>query len=217
MNCKPFSRNYRTFWQWFSTQKKISTRYTQRIVSLHELFPTLTLKELTERNPAEAFVSHLPWDTLTIDEKYDRIRALELLSLMRDGTTFKSALQTTGLSKTTAIRHLNLYLYRIGQNWQARDCDGLEVMITFFTKEKGIVSRLNRCSCYRDLVAKYMKTVEMALINNDPSLLSQFNQACYVGDNELFEFETDLKTLYVLTYSLFSHTPDSFAWGLSFP
>ncbi|AGB03034.1 hypothetical protein [Methanoregula formicica] len=202
MNGKRFSRKYRTFWEWISVQK-YESRYVQRINSLHEQFPELTLDELKARTPPEVYLSALRWDDLTVDEKYFRIRALEALYYLQAGIPFTKAVKKAGISKSCAIRHLGSAIRYNGHIWISTGTDTIQVMTTLFVKGKGIVSALVNSAEARWKIAYYMKAVVLALAHNKPEWIRGYEseKISLEGYPEL-EFETDIKRLYSLRYSL---------------
>ena len=199
MTRKIFSKDHRTFNQWLTAQKA-GSRYTKRITSLHERFPSMNLRELKHVRVSDYDLSGKPWDKLTSDQERDRLLVLGVLRVMRKGEHLKNALAATGLKKEKAILHLGKYLTKERGYWRIKATDSIEAEMHIYDRNRGYTSVITTSSADRTLIGKYLAAVRIALNSGDPSVLSPFEDVVIHGANgDSCEPETDLESLYEMT------------------
>ncbi|AGB03035.1 hypothetical protein [Methanoregula formicica] len=196
MTQKIFSKDFRTFNQWLKGQAP-GSRYAQRITRLHERFPSMNLRELKKVRVSDYDISGTKWDSLTPEQKSDRILALEVLRVMRKGEKLKNALANTGMKKETALQHLGKYVAKVRGYWRVKPSDTIEAEMHLFVRGEGYTTIVTTNSQDRTRIGKYLAAVGLALKSGDPAVLAPFEKVVITGANgDQYEPETDLEALY---------------------
>lgn len=199
MTRKIFSKNFRTFNQWLKGQEP-NSRYAKRITSLHERFPSMNLRELKHVRVSDYDLSGTKWDTLTPNQRRDRILALEVMRVMRKGERLKNTLANTDMKKEVAILHLGKYLTKERGYWRVKSLDSIEAELAIYDKNAGYTTIITTCSHDRTLIGKYLAAVRIALNTGDPSVLTPFENVVITGANgDQYEPETDLEALHEMS------------------
>jgi hypothetical protein len=196
MTRKIFSKDYRTFNQWLKAAPR-GTRYAKQIIRNHEKFPRLSLKELTHLNISDIDQSGVVWNSLSSDEKRDRNLAFEVLRSMRKGEWFKNAVDTVGIKRETAIKHLGKHLTKSRGYWRVSSTDSIQAAMVFYDRDEGYIPIITRNSRDRSKIGKYLSAVGKALETGDDTELKKFKKMNIVDANgNAHNFETDLDALY---------------------
>lgn len=195
MSRPQFSREYRTYGEWFKAQSR-DTRYGKEIIRKHQLFPDKSLNQLRKLRISDAELSQTAWKSLTSQQKRERNLSLEILRSVRKGESLTQVLKKRGLKKDFALKNLGNQLQKSNGKWVATKTDSLEVEMSVYTKD-GLRSVITSSSKDRSRIAKYFNDVQKALKNNDPSILEKYNNMKLIdAEGNEHHFETDLNRLY---------------------
>lgn len=196
MSRKRFSRQYNTYTEWLRSQPK-SSKYAKRIARLHECFPTLNLKELSQASMRDCDLSRIPFKDLTAEQRRERNLALEVLRNVRSGERLKGAVEQVGISKETALRHLGKYLYKSRGYWRAKPEDRIQVKMPMYARGEDSIRVVTTTSRDRSRIGKYLAAVGIAVNTGDASVLKPFeNKSIVDAAEQKHIFETDLDDLY---------------------
>jgi hypothetical protein len=195
MSRPEFSREYRTYGEWFKAQPR-NTRYAKEIIRKHKLFPDKSLSQLRNLRISDYDLSKTAWKSLTSQQKRDRNLALEVLRSIRKGESLTQALDKRGLSKDFVLKNLGNQLQKSNGRWIATKTDSLEIEMLVYTKD-GVRTIVTTSSKDRSRIAKYFNDVQKALKNNDSSILTKYKRMKLIdAEGNEHHFETDLDKLY---------------------
>jgi len=190
-----FSEKHRTYGEWKKEQPRDS-KYAKEIIRKHEYFPDRGLSQLRKTRIEDYELSKRAWDSLSDQEKTDRLLSLEILREMRKGENLSSALEKMGLRTEFALKHLGKNLYKTGGAWKVTKADSIQAEMRTYSTE-GLISIVTANSKERPLLAQYPNRVTRALKTNDPSVLDKFKDLKIIDANgKEHRFETDLQALY---------------------
>jgi len=196
MTRKIFSKDYRTFNQWFKATPR-TTEYAKQIIRDHERFPNLSLRDLTHLTSANKDMSGVAWKNLSSETKRDRNLAFEVLRSMRKGEKFKNAVDIIGIKRETAIKQLGKYLIKSRGYWRVTKSDSIQASMPFYDRDQGYISIVTRNSQDRSKIGKYHSAVRKALESGNDSGLRKFRNMVIVdAHGNSHHFETDLDALY---------------------
>jgi len=196
MTRKIFSKDYRTFNQWFNAFPR-TTEYAKEVIRGHERFPNLSLRDLTHLGIGDKDQSGIAWGNLSSEAKRDRNLAFEVLRSMRKGEKFKNALDTVGIKRETAIKQLGKYLAKSRGYWRVTRSDSIQAAMVFYDRDQGYITIITRNSQDRTKIGKYLSAVSKALKTGNDSGLKKFRNMVIVdAHGNLHHFETDLDNLY---------------------
>lgn len=194
-----FSKDYRTYGEWFKAQPR-DTKYAREIIRKHKLNPSATLSTLRNKGVSKVSPARKPFDMLSDEEKDLRKRALLALSDLRKGKSLTLAAKEQGIKIEDALRHLGNAVYQKKTNgkWVARKTDSIERGRWLYSKGKK-VSVVVKSSRDASLISKYLNVVRIALSTGNKTALEQFKNAKIKGANgKEHPFETNLKKLHEL-------------------
>ncbi|AKB78738.1 hypothetical protein MSHOH_2255 [Methanosarcina horonobensis HB-1 = JCM 15518] len=190
-----FSKDHRTYGGWKKAQPRDS-KYAKEIIRKHEYFPDRSLSQLRKARIEDYELSKRAWDSLSDQEKTDRLLSLEVLRGLRKGENLSSVLEKMGLRTEFALKHLGKNLYKSGGTWKVTKTDSIQAEMRIYSTE-GLISIVTANSKDRSLLAQYPNRVTRALKNNDPSILDKFKDLKIIDANgKEHRFETDLQALY---------------------
>lgn len=162
----------------------------------------MNLRELKHVKISDYDLNGTKWDSLTSDQKRDRILCLEVIRVMRKGEHLKNALTNTGIKKETAILHLGKYLTKERGYWRVKPTDAIQAEMHIYDRNEGYTSIVTTSSADRTLIGTYMAAVGVALHTGDPAGLAPFENVIIIGANgDQFEPETDLEALHEISES----------------
>ncbi|WP_321431133.1 hypothetical protein [uncultured Methanolobus sp.] len=195
MSRPEFSREYRTYGEWFKAQPR-NTKYAKEIISKHKLFPDKSLSQLRKLRISDYDLSQTAWETLTSQQKRDRTLSLEVLRSIRKGESLTQAMEKRGLRKDFVLKNLGKQLHKSKGKWVATKTDSLEVEMLVYTKD-GVRTIVTTSSKDRSRIAKYFNDVQKALKNPDNPILKKYKDIKIVdAEGKEHHFETDLDRLY---------------------
>lgn len=190
-----FTREHRTYGEWFKAQQR-DTKYAKEIIRKHKMFPDKSLTQLRNLKVSDYDLSQTVWQSLTSQQKRDRNLSLEILRMMRKGDSFTQALEKRGLRKDFALKNLGNQLQKSNGKWIASKTDSLEAQMLIYSKD-GMKTIVTRSSKDRSRIAKYFNDVQKALKKNDASILEKYKDVKIVdAEGKEHYFETDLDRLY---------------------
>lgn len=183
------------FGSWFKAQPRDS-EYAKEIIRKHLVFPDRSLNQLRNLKNPEYDWSNRAWDSLSPQEKRDRLLSLQILREMRKEEKFTPTLKKTGLKREVALKHLGKYLTQSGRIWTATKTDKIQVEMLIYST-KGQRTIITASSKDRSLIGEYFASVQKAVKNNDLSILVKFKDI-QIKDakGEIHRFETDLQALH---------------------
>jgi hypothetical protein len=106
------------FGSWFKAEPRDS-EYAKEMIRKHLVCPDKNLKQLRELKKENYDWSNRAWDSLSPQEKRDRLLSLQVLREMRKGEKFTPTLKKIGLKREIALKHLGKYLSQSGRIWKA--------------------------------------------------------------------------------------------------
>lgn len=196
MSRPQFSKDYRTYGQWFKAQPRDS-RYAKEIIRKHKMFPDKSLSQLRNLKIGDYDLSRVAWESLSSQQKTDRHKSLQILRAMRKGANLSQMTEKFGMKTKDAIKNLGQYLYKENGKWKVTKTDSLEVEMRFYDREAGHTTIVTASSKDRSLIGEYFNAVERTLKDGDTSRLKKFDNIKIVDSagNE-HSFETRLDRLY---------------------
>jgi hypothetical protein len=195
MSRPQFSREYRTYGEWFKAQPR-DTRYAKEIIRKHQLFPDKSLNQLRNFRISDYELSQTAWKSLTSQKKRDRNLSLEILRTVRNGDSLTEVLEKRGLRKDFALKNLGNHLHKSNGKWVVTKTDSLEVEMSVYT-DVGTKAIITKSSKDRTRVAKYFNDVQKALKTGDESVLKKYkNMKIIDAEGNEHHFETDFDRLY---------------------
>jgi len=190
-----FTKEYRTYGEWLKVQPRDS-KYAKEIIRKHLVYPDRSLNQLRNLKKPDYDWSTRPWDSLSPQEKRDRLLSLQVLREIRIGENLTQALEKTGLKREVALKHLGKYLTQSGRIWTATKTDKIQVEMLIYST-KGQRTIITASSKDRSLIGEYFASVQKAVRNNDLSILAKFKDI-QIKDakGEIHRFETNLQALH---------------------
>ncbi|UGV41610.1 hypothetical protein J7W08_04810 [Methanococcoides orientis] len=167
-----FSLRFKSFKEWLNAKAR-NTEYAKRVIKLHELAPSLSLKELLEQGISHLSPALKSWKELSAEERDLRIRALQTLSDMRKGESLTKAAKEQGITRKQAVMHLGRYVYKKKGRWVATHTDKIERGRWFYSDGERISVIIND-SGDASLISNYLNAVRWALDTGDKSILQSF-------------------------------------------
>ncbi|MEM0143640.1 MAG: hypothetical protein QXL94_06785 [Candidatus Parvarchaeum sp.] len=176
-----FSKKYRSFEDWLSTQDG-HTGYIRRIVRLHSLYPGASLDQLRghARSEANKLSKGMPkpvfarsWNTLSPREQLARERALEVLShARRSGQPLSKLSREHGISVKTVLRATHGFK-KVKGRWKAKKIDHISriMAINENGKERFIEVTDSR---HATIIGKYYSAVKEYLNTGNIDVLDEF-------------------------------------------
>ncbi len=196
-----FSRAFETFGDWLSAQPS-RTKYVAGIERRHARYPSATLSQL-RRHPRSgqyplsrvrrAPTHRLPFSVLNQRERFQRQRALSVLSEVRRGEgSLTARARAHGLSRETVRRASGAFRKR-GDRWVPTKRDRIQRWLKSY-EDGWRVEVLIDDSRTATLLSKYAHAVNEFLVTRDPDVLRPFRDVTYrdaLGVEHSFETSPD--------------------------
>jgi len=193
-----FSKDYRTYGQWLKAQPR-DTRYAKEIIRKHKMFPDKSLNQLRNLRMSDNDLSKAGWETLTSQQKTERIRSFQIMRAMRKGASLDQMTKKLGMSNKDAIKNLGRYLYKENGRWKVTKTDSIQVGMRFYDQNTGNTTIVTTGSKDRYLINEYFDAVNKTLKDGDVSRLKKFENIKIVdAEGNEHSFETRLNRLYEL-------------------
>lgn len=190
-----FCKDHRTYGEWLKAQPRDS-KYAKEIIRKHQYFPDKGLNQLRKLKITDHDLSTRAWDSLSAQDKRDRLLSLQILREVRKGENLTQALEKMGLKRGGALKHLGKNLYKSGTNWRVTASDSIQVGMLIYSTE-GQKTIETASSKDRSLIGEYFANVHKALKNNDLSILDKFKDLKVIdAKGKEHRFETDLQALH---------------------
>jgi len=139
------------------------------------------------------------WIKLKNIQKSQRNLSLEVLRLMRRGSSFSSATKETGISPYLAKKNLGRYLRKKSGRYLPTLTDSIQRSMEFYDKSEGRIFIVVKKSKDASTIGEYFAKVRKAIRTGKSSYLKKFKGKSItdVNGKEHF-FETDLEKIYDL-------------------
>ena len=155
---------------------------------------TKTRKKAPKRLATPAYKRR--WDSLPGEEQEARIRALEVLRLVRVGESLYSSSATLGVSPRAVRRQLGPSFYKRGHRWRATTRDRIERGLKIYEKGRITVIVVGDSGA-ASIIGQYFNDVKKALISNDASYLRKYKKITIRdAKGKLHKLETRLAKLF---------------------
>lgn len=137
----------------------------------------------------------LSWSKLSSIQKAERKLALEVLRLVRKGSSFRAASKEVGLSKATIRAHLGKTIHKRKGRLVASKVDSIQRSMEIYKKGKGRVFIIVRNSRDASKIGEYFAAVRRAL-EGDSSALRKFKRRSIIdAKGKKHRFETNLERI----------------------
>lgn len=190
-----FSKDHRTFGEWFKAQPE-GSKYAQEIARKHQYFPDKSLSQLEKIKISDHVLNTRTWESLSPKEKKDRLLSLQILREVRKGEKLSPILEKMGLRTEFALKHLGKSLYKTKGTWKVVKTDNIQTGMLIYSTE-GQRTIITASSKDRSIIGEYFASVQKAVRNNDLSILVKFKDVQIKDANgKIHYFETDLQALH---------------------
>ena len=116
------------------------------------------------------------WTSLSSDDQANRVRALEVLRLMRSGKSLTASSRAIGFRPKDAKIHLGRYIHKYNRRWRPSKTDKIERGLQIYERGK-IRSVVVGDSGTASVVGQYMNDVKKVLSGmEDPSILKKYKK-----------------------------------------
>ncbi|WP_269851494.1 hypothetical protein [Methanosarcina horonobensis] len=166
-----FSKDHRTYGGWKKAQPRDS-KYAKEIIRKHEYFPDRSLSQLRKARIEDYELSKRAWDSLSDQEKTDRLLSLEVLRGLRKGENLSSVLEKNGLKNRICTqtswkepvqirRNLEGYKNRFNSGrMRIYSTEGLISIVTANSKDRSLLAQ------YPNRVTRALKTMILQYLTN---------------------------------------------------
>jgi hypothetical protein len=116
------------------------------------------------------------WLKLSPEEKVTRIRALEVLRLMKNGKSFTASSKSVGIKSESAKQNLSKFIYKRKRKWHAKKVENniqRELQIYEKGKVRSIVVRNSKDA---SLIGQYYNDVKHGLMTGDWKPLQKYKK-----------------------------------------
>ncbi len=142
-------------------------------------------------------LSRVTWLKLTSKQKSQRKLSLEVLRLMRKGSSFSSATKETGISTYLSKKNLGGYVKRKYGRYYPAIKDSIQRSMEFYDRKEGRIFIVVKNSKDASTIGEYFSSVRQAIKNGDKSYLKKFKRKSITdAEGKKHYFETDLEKIY---------------------
>lgn len=132
------------------------------------------------------------WDQLTQKEKETRLKALNVLRMMREGRSLTKTSKETNISAATVKRHVGNTIVKKSGKWKPRKSDKISRRMTIFTRGKMLNIKIADTKT-ASVIGRYHSAVGVFRQFADKSKIKEFDSV-FVKDVFGDEFPLETRT-----------------------
>jgi hypothetical protein len=156
------------------------------------------MRNIQKRSPVKGSrpsQSKKPWKSLSPKEKELRVRALEVIRMMRNGSCLTAASQQVGIDPRTAKAQLRGYLSKKRGRWKAKLRDRIERGLMLYERGR-IGTIIVNDSDVASVIGHYLNNTKKVLETGDLTLLSRYEKLPIIdAEGKKHQLETRIEQI----------------------